>query len=271
MSVVKCRKCAEVDDSKKTVLIEKRLELLRRFQDALHRWVKSEAGAEHQDEVRSFINRNLVAARSAVLEAGAMKLVSIGPPPAIGGAIMHNLDPFQNLFENFYGMSLISAAMDSIDQAIGVYEHLQSEDGLVTLMSKEAIDIEASVERALRPSFRSGPPNSEKDVQDAVENIIRTLGLDFTRDREVTPVGAKAFRPDFIVTALDLAIEVKLAKVGHGAAEIQEEIAADIAAYRTKWRHLLIVIYDLGAIHDPYQLRKSNLKLFGVSVVVIKH
>ncbi|HJP91279.1 MAG TPA: hypothetical protein VJ875_04940 [Pyrinomonadaceae bacterium] len=103
-------------------------------------------------------------------------------------------------------MSLIPAAMDSIEQAIGVYEHLQTDEGLVTLKSKEAIDIEAAIERALRPSFRSGPPTSEKDVQDAVENIIRTLGVDFTRDREVTPVGAKAFRPDFIVTSLDLAI-----------------------------------------------------------------
>ena len=73
------------------------------------------------------------------------------------------------------------------------------------------------------------------------------------------------------MTPLDLAIEVKLAKPGHGAAEIQEEITADIAAYRTKWRHVMVVIYDRGVIVDPYQLRTSNLKLFGVSVVVVRH
>jgi hypothetical protein len=46
---------------------------------------------------------------------------------------------------------------------------------------------------------------------------------------------------------------------------------SEVAAYRTKWRHLLMVIYDFGVIDDPYQLRTSNLKLFGVSVVVVKH
>jgi len=84
-------------------------------------------------------------------------------------------------------------------------------------------------------------------------------------------VGAKGFRPDFIVERLELALEVKLAKPGHDAAMIQEEIAADISAYRTKWKQLLFVIYDIGVIADPYRIRQSNIALFGVSVVVIKH
>jgi hypothetical protein len=254
-----------------TILIEKRLELLRKFHEALDRWFNGEYEPEGEKALRSYINRNFVAVRNAVREAGTLKLLNIGPPPAVGGVVMRNLDPFENLFEDFYGLSVIPTAMDSVEQAIGVFEHIQTEEGLITLFSKEAIDIEAAIERALRPSFRLGPPNSERDVQDAVENILRTLGLDFTRDIEVAPVGAKSFRPDFVVTPLDLAIEIKLAKQSHGSAKIQEEIAADIAAYRTKWRHLLVVIYDLGVIEDPYQMRKSNLKLFGVSVIVIKH
>jgi hypothetical protein len=257
--------------SKNTVLIEKRLELLRKFHEALQRWSNDDFGSDGEEKVRSFINRNLVAARNAVYDAGTFKLINISAPPALGRGGITNIDPFENLFESFYGLSVIQSAMDAVEQAIGVYEHAQTEDGLVTLSPKESIDIEAAIERTLRPSFRSAPPASERDVQDAVENILRALGVDFTRDRDVTPVGPKAFRPDFVVTSLDLAIEIKLAKPGHGPALIQEEVAADITGYKTKWRHLLVVIYDLGVIDDPHTMRVSNLKLFGVSVIVIKH
>lgn len=258
-------------ESKNTILIEKRLELLRKFHEALGRCFHDNFEPEGEDKVRSYINRNLIAARNAVRDAGTFKLMNISAPPMLGGSVISNIDPFENLFESFYGLSVIPAAMDAVEQAIGFYEHVQTEDGLVTLAPKEAIDIEAAVERTLRPSFRAGPPNSERDVQDAVEDILRALGVAFTRDKEVTTVGAKAFRPDFVVTPLDLAIEIKFAKPGHGAALIQDEIAADITGYKTKWRHLLVVIYDLGVIDDPHQMRVSNLNLFGVSVVVIKH
>lgn len=73
------------------------------------------------------------------------------------------------------------------------------------------------------------------------------------------------------VLRLHLAIEVKLAKKGHSASAIQEKIATDISAYHTRWKQIMLVIYDLGGISDPYQLRHENMRLFGVSVIVIKH
>ena len=128
-----------------------------------------------------------------------------------------------------------------------------------------------SIERALRPSFRNEQPKSEKEIQDSIENILNTLGVKFSRDREVTSVAGKSFKPDFIVEEIDLAIEVKLAKPSHGVAQIQEEINADISAYRTKWKNLLFIIYDLGVIQDPYKFQTENTRLFGISVRVIKH
>ena len=148
---------------------------------------------------------------------------------------------------------------------------MQSDSGLVNLNKKESIDIESAIERSLRPSFRSVSPSNEKDVQDSVENILNALGIVFTREKDAAPVGARAFKPDFVLDSLHLAIEVKLAKKGHGASAIQEEIAADITAYRTRWKHLMFVVYDLGEIADPHQLRRENMRLFGVSVIVIKH
>ena len=104
-----------------------------------------------------------------------------------------------------------------------------------------------------------------------METIFNALGVVYVREKGVAPIGPRAFHPDFTVPDLDLAIEVKLATASHRASAIQEEIAADISAYRTKWRHLLIIIYDNGVITDPYQMRRDNMKYFGVSVIIVKH
>jgi hypothetical protein len=200
-----------------------------------------------------------------------MRYMTLSPPPAVGGLIARGIDPFTMIFENWYGKSLIPDITDMVEQAIGVYNHLKAETGLVQLRAPEAIDIESAIERALRPSFRDLPPSSEREVQDAVENILNALGIEYVREREAAPVGPRAFYPDFTVRNLELAIEVKLATASHGASAIQEELAADISAYRTKWKHLLVVIYDSGVIVDPYQMRRENMKHFGVSVVIVKH
>jgi hypothetical protein len=201
-----------------------RIELLRKFLAAL-----KDDRSKSEEDYRSFINRHIVAVKNAVREAGTLRLMTVGPPPAVGGFVAQNIDPFDNILIDFWGRSMIPVVIDCVEQAIGVYEHMQSEDGLVSLLNREAIDIESAIERSLRPAFRNAPPKSERDVQDAIENILNVLGVDFVRDRDVATVGPKAFRPDFVVTAMDLAIEVKFANQTHGAAEIQEEIAADIA------------------------------------------
>lgn len=252
-------------------LLGGRIALLREFYSRLASWLNDDLSDEERQEVRSFLNRNIVAARTAVLEAGTLKLMTIGPPPALDGMVMQNQDPFFCLFEDYYGSSLGFDTLDMVEQAIGVYEHLENQTGLVPNLVAEAIDIEGAIVRSLRPSFRVGPPESEQQVQDAIENILNALGVEFIRDREVAPVGPKAFKPDFTVPESGLAIEVKLAKVGHGAARIQEELAADVAGYSTKWSRLMAVIYDLGVIADPYKMRQDNMKKFGVTVLIVKH
>jgi hypothetical protein len=250
-------------------LIETRIALLEDYRVALKKYFHGEYDVS-KDDLKSYINKNLVAVKNAVYEAGTLKMLSIGPPPMIGGA-RHSINPFDNIFEDFWGRSVIPDIVDSIEQAIGVYEHLKNKTGLINLNHKEAIDIESAVERALRPAFRNEPPTNEKDVQDAVEDILNALGIKFTRDREVAPIGPKAFKPDFIIKDLDLAIEVKLARESHPATAIQDELNADISAYRTKWKRLLVIVYDLGVIDDPYKMRKDNMQYFGVSVIIIKH
>jgi len=249
----------------------KRIVLLEEFHVSLKKWFNADYGTEGQDSLRSYINRNIHAVRNIVIEAGTLKRITIAPPVSIGGMVIKNADPFENIFESFWGFSPIPAAMDSIDQAIGVYTFLETDPSFIKIMKAETIDIETSIERSLRPFFKKQPPNNEKEVQDAIENILNVIGVRFTREKEVTPVGSRSFIPDFVIEDNKLAIEVKLAKAGHTASLIQEEIAADITAYRTRWKHILFVIYDIGEISDPYMMRKENIRLFGISMIIIKH
>lgn len=58
--------------------------------------------------------------RREVIEAGCFHTITVGPPPAIGGLIMRNIDPFVMMFDPPYGINLIRNVVDMIDQTIGV-------------------------------------------------------------------------------------------------------------------------------------------------------
>jgi hypothetical protein len=248
-----------------------RITLLEEYRSAIKRWFHGQYEPEGEDSLRSVINRHNRAVRNIVYEAGCLKLITAAPPPAIGGIVIQNADPFDIVFESLWGSSVIPNIVDMIDQAIGVYQHVQADTGFVSLAGRDIIDIESAIERALRPHFRSSPPRCESEVQDAIEDILCTLGVMYTREKERAPVGPRAFTPDFVLHDFDLALEAKFANEKHSASDIQEEITSDISAYRTKWKYILFVVYDLGVISDPYQMRRENMKLYGVSVVIVKH
>lgn len=250
---------------------EARLALLEAFRNALLRWFRYDPESDGQDELRSWINRNTKAAEASVRHVGCLRVMAMAPPPAVGGLVLQNINPFDAVFQDYWGMSTIPQIADMCEQAIGVYEHLGKETGLISLPRKETVDIVSAIERSLRPAFRSGPPVSEKAVQKEVETILNALGVLFTREQDSAPVGPRAFKPDFVLPGLDLAVEIKLASPTHGESTIQEELTSDIAAYQTRWRHVVFVVYDNGVIADPDKLRRDNMRLFGVTVIVVKH
>jgi hypothetical protein len=251
--------------------LKERIKILREFYDSLTQYLDNEGSPAEMQQCKSLINRNLAAAKELVTDAGTMSTMTLSPPAAVGGPIARGINPFDMIFIDWYGSSLIPHVKDMVEQAIGAYEHMEKYPDLLKSQSREAIDIESSIERALRPAFRGSPPNNETEVQNAVENILNALGVEFTRDKDIASVGPRGFKPDFVVDSMSLAIEVKLASKTHSAGQVQEEIAADVTAYKTKWKRLLIVIYDNGAIADPYQMRRDNVKHFGVSIVIVKH
>ncbi len=85
------------------------------------------------DATRSRINRGMKRARDIVGETGAMKTVTLSPPPAIGGLIVRDADPFSFILQDYYGMSLAPTVADMIEQAIGIlespeYEHRKAQE-----------------------------------------------------------------------------------------------------------------------------------------------
>lgn len=118
-------------------------------------------------------------------------------------------------------------------------------------------------------------PESEREVQDAVEQLLIGRGLQKGQeyDREVgrVKVSSKEAVPDFILHRLSLAIELKLTKSTGRIREVVDEINADIAAYSKRYRSLLFIVYDLGYIRDEIEFRHDLEVAGNVAVIVVKH
>jgi hypothetical protein len=98
--------------------VAEQIEFLSRFRaDILAHFNGQDDGT-----VRSRINRGMNRAKILVAEAGVSKSVTLSPPPAIGGLIVRNADPFSFILEDYYGMSMAPAVADMIEEAIGVFE-----------------------------------------------------------------------------------------------------------------------------------------------------
>ena len=110
---------------------------LEDFRSAIRRW-SVPTPTDDPVQLRSFINRRLERVAEIVRLAGCRHTVTIAPPPAIGGLVMPNVDPFAYIFQDVWGRSLHSMVFDMLDQTIGVIEsgkfqerkqHLQKTEG----------------------------------------------------------------------------------------------------------------------------------------------
>lgn len=74
------------------------------------------------EETREFLNKNRNAVQLILVKAGTLRLISIAPPPMIGGYVMNNINPLDIIFNPPYDMDVHSHLADVIEQAIGVIE-----------------------------------------------------------------------------------------------------------------------------------------------------
>lgn len=96
----------------------KTIELLESYKQAINDFEYKRDS--DRKALRAYINQNTIAVRRVVDEAQCFNTVTLIPPPAIGGPIMRNIDPFLTLFDRPFRKSMVPRISDMIDRTIGV-------------------------------------------------------------------------------------------------------------------------------------------------------
>ena len=146
-------------------------------------------------------------------------------------------------------------------------------EGKIGIIENETIALRDFIQSRLRSAiFR--PPEIEREVQDAIEQLLIGRGLqkgqDYDREIGRVKISVKEVVPDFAMLRLSLAIEVKLVKTAARVKEIVDEINADIAAYSKRYTSLMFIVYDLGYIRDEVELRHDLETQGNVAILVVK-
>jgi hypothetical protein len=95
--------------------VDERIKRLNEFKTNLIAWEKSP-----DDKLREWLNQNKSWVQRETTEAGCGKRLTISPPPAVGGLIMQNVDPFNIMFDRPWLMRIVPTICDILDETIGV-------------------------------------------------------------------------------------------------------------------------------------------------------
>ena len=150
--------------------IEEKITRLEAFKGYLASWQKG-----NDAESRRQINQASIWVRREVIEADCFHTVTVSPPPAIGGLVMRDVDPFAMIFNAPYGMSMVPLVIDMIDKTIGVLRAGPSE----LASEKIQIQIDRDVQKGyafIAMPITPGDPQTE-DVLDAIKEAAKRCGL----------------------------------------------------------------------------------------------
>jgi hypothetical protein len=137
-----------------------------------------------RDELRSQLNQEKAWVRRQVIEAGCFVTVTVGPPPAIGGLVAQNIDPFTMLFEPPWGVDLGKVVLDMIDHTIGALR-----SGIIReKRRKDPSTIQAEITKGY--AFVAMPIDPADptldDVLDAIKEAAKRCGITAERVDEPT-------------------------------------------------------------------------------------
>lgn len=158
--------------------VAKTIEELEAYKSAVVEWDRT-TDSQRRQELRTYINQNKHAVRQHVIEAGCFLTLTISPPPAVGGLVMKNVDPFDVIFDRPYLMSLIPQVVDMIDQTTGVL--LNPPKKQEQTVTEPSIDINV-VENYAFIAMPMDPDDPElEDVLDAIKESAVRCGLQAER------------------------------------------------------------------------------------------
>jgi hypothetical protein len=159
------------------------------------------------------------------------------------------------------------AAIDDINRSEmieDVYKDKKEDD------NNNLIKLLNMVENKFRIFFQD-EPRKEKDVQDNFERLLIGSDFPYSREKDRVIYSSKTYIPDFILTEISMAVEIKICNRDGREKEIISEMNDDILAYDTKYKNTLFVVYDVGQIRDVEQFKSSFKAYDNIMIVVIKH
>jgi len=122
----------------------------------------------------------------------------------------------------------------------------------------------------LRPTFRE-LPKSEGEVQEKVDTVLNVSNFSYLREQVTIPFSSKYFKPDFTFENENTVLEVKFCGRTNREKELIDEINGDIKAYKTKYKKLIFLVYDLGFIRDVDKFKQDIHNDTDIYIEVIKH
>lgn len=138
----------------------------------------------------------------------------------------------------------------------------------------EAENILNFLKSNLRKAIHS-VPGIEKDIQNAIENLLIGKGLQkgLAYDRETGRVkhAGKESIPDFVFPNERMVLEVKFSNREGKLSTIIDEMNADIVSYSTAYDRVWFLIYDMGFIRDEDEVVKGLQRSERVKCAVVKH
>lgn len=149
---------------------EDKIQRLEMFKQLLAAWEQ-----RHEPAVRSKINQEQTWIRREVMEAGCFHTLTIAPPPAVGGLVMRNIDPFDLIFNPPYLRSMVPTVIDMIDQTIGVLRT----DPTDSTSDKLEVQVDADVQKGyafIAMPIAPDDPQVE-DVLDAIKEAAKRCGI----------------------------------------------------------------------------------------------
>lgn len=137
------------------------------------------------------------------------------------------------------------------------------------LGSTDTLRIITGIQRTFRKFFRK-IPNSEKEVQEKMEDLFNGQSLIFKREQEHIPYSSKTYIPDFTFDDISLIVEVKFCNTVDREKELIAEINDDILAYSVRYKNMIFVVYDMGFIRDEDKF-KHDIESKSVVIEIVKH
>ena len=150
--------------------VDDKIARLEQFRGLLAVWQKS-----HDPADRRHINQTKAWVRREVIEAGCFKTLTISPPPAVGGLILRNVDPFDMIFDPPYLMSMVPVILDMIDETIGKLQAGPQEPSDASPQVQVDADVRKGYAFVAMPII---PADAQwDDVLDAIKEAARRCGI----------------------------------------------------------------------------------------------